>query len=100
MRKIEKESKARWEMKQQSEEENLLSEMNDLDHVGLLLVLDVLSLDRLVALFSVNEGLVVGEHLGPPLVGVSDGRLSVEEIDLLEREPLGLGNLKGKGSER
>ena len=41
---------------------------------------------------SVNEGLVSREHLLPVLVGSDDGGLSVEEIDLLEGETLGLGD--------
>ena len=41
---------------------------------------------------SVDERLVSLEHLLSVLVGSDDGRLSVEEVDLLERETLGLGD--------
>jgi hypothetical protein len=50
--------------------------------------------------FVVDEGLVPLEHLLAVLVRASDGRFSVEEVDLLERETLGLGNLeRAKGGE-
>jgi len=62
---------------------------------GLLSLLDVLGLDGLLlgeASVSVDERLVSCDHLLPVLVGSDDGRLPVEEIDLLERESLGLGD--------
>lgn len=58
-------------------------------------VLVVLALDRLgcSGLAMVDVGLIVLEHALSVSVRTSDGTLSVEEIDLLERKSLGLGDL-------
>lgn len=42
------------------------------------------------SLLVVQEGLVVLQHLLSVSVGLGDGGLSVEEIDLLQRKTLGL----------
>lgn len=68
---------------------------------GLLLILDItlvvsttsdLGRDTRNDTVVVGEGLVLGEHLGTVLVRLDDARLAVEEVNLLERETLGLGD--------
>lgn len=66
----------------------------------LLLVLEVSALVKLlVSSVSMDEGLVSLEHLTSVGVGLSDGRLSVKEIDLFERESLSFGNLQRENGE-
>lgn len=47
----------------------------------------------------VGVGLVVGKHLSAVCVGLDDGRLAVEEVDLLEGKTLSLGNAEADQTE-
>ena len=61
--------------------------------VDVLVVADLLG--HLVLMVVMQEGLVSEEHLLAVLVGVSDrAALAVQQVDLLKRESLGLGNLQ------
>lgn len=64
----------------------------EVPHLDVFLVLGLsLGLGRLVSLLVVVVD-VVGEDLLANLVRTEDRRLAVEDVDLFERESLGLGN--------